>query len=190
MTTGLFGGAFDPPHNGHVELVRAARVALELDEMVVLVSTRPGHKRVELEAQTRLRLAEAAFPELAVELDPHPRTIDTLRHGRWREPVFLIGADEFAKFLFWKEPDAVLEHARIAVATRPGYTRDRLDRVLAALGRPDRVAFFDIPPTPVSSRELRARLARGESIEGLVPPAVGQLIERLALYRDPGMGEG
>jgi nicotinate-nucleotide adenylyltransferase len=183
VTTGLFGGAFDPPHNGHLELARAANEQFGFDEFIVLVTANPGHKDVELDAQTRLRLAHAAFPDDDVELDPHERTIDLLRTGRWRDPLLLIGADEFCDFLGWKEPDAVVDLARLAVATRPGYPRDRLETVLAGLQQPERVLFFEIEPLAISSRDIRERVERGESIDGLVPPAVAELISGLGLYR-------
>jgi nicotinate-nucleotide adenylyltransferase len=181
--TGLLGGTFNPPHNGHVELARAAEQHFELDELVVVVAVRPGHKEVELDADTRFRLARAAFPDYEVELDSHERTVDMLEAGRWRDPLFLIGADEFCDFLTWKDPDGVLARARLGVATRPGYPQDRLDEVLGQLSRSDRVEFFEIDPLPISSRELRDRVARGEPIEHFVPPAVAELIESLGLYR-------
>lgn len=182
--TGLLGGAFDPPHNGHVALALAAEHEFDLDELVILVSSRPGHKAVALDGNTRLRLARAAFPDHEVELDPHERTVDTLKSGRWRDPLFLIGADEFADFPTWKDPDGVLERALLAVATRPGYPRERLVDVLERLARPERVRFFEIDPLPISSRDIRERAARGESIADLVPAAVADLIESLGLYRN------
>jgi nicotinate-nucleotide adenylyltransferase len=181
--TGLLGGTFNPPHNGHVALARAAEQHFELDELVVVVAVRPGHKEVELDADTRFRLARAAFPDYEVELDSHERTVDMLEAGRWRDPLFLIGADEFCDFLTWKDPDGVLARTRLGVATRPGYPQDRLDEVLGQLSRSDRVEFFEIDPLPISSRELRDRVARGEPIEHFVPPAVAELIESLGLYR-------
>ena len=180
--TALLGGTFNPPHNGHVALADAAEQRFG-DAVVVLVAVRPGHKEVQLDADTRLRLAEAAFPERDVERDPYGRTVDMLAAGRWRDPLFLIGADEFCDFLTWKDPQGVITRARLGVATRPGYPRDRLDTVLAHLSRPDRVEFFEIEPMPISSREIRDRVARGESIDGLVPRAVAELIETLGLYR-------
>jgi nicotinate-nucleotide adenylyltransferase len=180
--TGLLGGTFNPPHNGHVALARAAKEQFGFDDFVVLVSVRPGHKRVELDAETRRRLVRAAFPDDQVELDGHERTVETLRSGHWDDPLFLIGGDEFSDFLTWKDPDGVLEQARLGVATRPGYPRERLDHVLEHLARPDRVLFFEIDPVPVSSREIRDRVARGEDIRGLVPPAVARLITELGLY--------
>jgi nicotinic acid mononucleotide adenylyltransferase len=148
------------------------------------VSVRPGHKDVDLDANTRLRLAQAAFPDYEVELDPYERTVDMLKAGRWRDPLFLIGADEFSDFLTWKDPNGVVARARLGVATRPGYPRERLDEVLRELDQPERVELFEIEPVPISSREIRERVARGESIDDLVPPAVAELIESLGLYRN------
>jgi nicotinate-nucleotide adenylyltransferase len=175
MTTGLYGGAFDPPHNGHVALARAARTHFGLDPLVVLVTDHPGHKGVALAGETRLELARAAFPDDDVRLDPYPRTVDMLRASSWDDPVFLIGADEYLAFPDWKEPDEVLRLARLGVATRPGF-------VLPA-GARDRVMFFELEPVPVSSSEIREKVARGEAIDGLVPPAVAAEIAGRGLYR-------
>ena len=181
--TGLLGGAFDPPHVGHVALADAAERELRLSEVVVVVVADPGHKDVHCPAETRFALAQAAFPDRMVELDHHARTVDMLRAGSWHDPVFLIGADEFAALPTWKEPDAVLELARLGVASRAGYPRERLQEVLAGLSRPDRVLFFEIEPVRVSSSEIRQKVARGEAIDGLVPPAVAAEIADRGLYR-------
>ena len=183
MTTGLLGGAFDPPHVGHVALARAAIEQLGLDRLVVLVVEDPGHKGVDAPAPARLALAEAAYVGIAeVRLDPFARTVDSLRAGAWDDPLFVIGADEFAAFLSWENPDAVLDLARLAVATRPGYPRETLEAVLQGLRRPERVCFFEIEPTAASSTEVRERVARGEPIDDLVPAAVAGLIADLRLY--------
>ena len=180
--TALLGGTFNPPHNGHVALARSAEEQFG-DEVVVLVAARPGHKHVELDADTRLELARAAFPEREVELDPYERTVDLLQAGRWDDPLFLIGADEFCDFPTWKDPEGVVARARLAVATRPGYPRERLERVLAELSQPERVHFFEIEPLPISSRDLRERIERGEPIDAYVPAAVAELIVSRGLYR-------
>jgi nicotinate-nucleotide adenylyltransferase len=184
--TGLFGGAFDPPHNGHVAFVRAAESTFPLERLLILVSANPGHKPVYLDPRVRLALARAAFPASEVELDEHSRTVDTLRARRLDNPIFLIGADEFCDFVAWKDPDGVLELTRLGVGTRPGYPRGRIENVLAQLRRPEQVDFFEIEPVPVSSRELRARLERGEPVDELVPAAVADEIRRLGLYRSRG----
>lgn len=177
----LYGGAFDPPHCGHVALVDAALEQFGLP-LLVLVSEAPGHKEVHLPAETRLELARAAFPDADVRLDPYPYTIDLLRGEQFDDPLFVIGADEFCDFLDWKDPDAVLDLAHLAVATRPGFPRDRLDAVLGRLRRPERVVFFDLEPNAAASRDARALAAAGEPLDGLVPPAVAALIEERGLY--------
>jgi nicotinate-nucleotide adenylyltransferase len=183
---GVFGGAFDPPHNGHVALAREAKRVFGLERLVILVSAAPGHKPVETPAPVRLELARAAFPAEQVVLDEHARTVDALRaHAEWDDPLFLVGADEFCDFLTWKEPHEVLRRTRLGVATRPGYPRERLEEVLEHVERPERVLFFEIEPLPISSRELRARLANGDSVHGFVPAAVERILEREGLYRRP-----
>jgi nicotinate-nucleotide adenylyltransferase len=131
----------------------------------------------------RLALARAAFPRDDVRLDPFPHTVELLRAEQLDDPVFVVGADQFCHFLDWSEPGEVLERTRIAVATRPGYPRAELDDVLARLDRPERVLFFEIEPNPAASRDARARVTAGESLDGLVPPAVAQLISERGLYR-------
>ncbi len=183
---GVFGGAFDPPHVGHVALAAAGIERFALDRLLVRVVEEPGHKDVGTASQIRLALAELAFASFEgaeVSLDPFGRTVDSLEALGLDDPVFLVGADEFAAFLSWKEPERVLELARLAVATRPGVDRSRLDDVLATLGRPERVVFFEIEPLGVSSSDIRARAKRGESIDGLVPASVAAEIARLGLYR-------
>jgi len=183
VSIGLYGGTFDPPHNGHVALLEGAERHLRLDELRVLVVADPGHRETHAPAPARLALTQAAFPGRDVRLDDHARTVDLLRAGRFDDPVFLIGADEFAAFLEWKEPNAVLELARLGVAGRPGFGQTALEQMREALDRPERVVFFEIEPHPVSSTEIRRRVAAGEPVAGLVPDAVAREIERLSLYR-------
>jgi nicotinate-nucleotide adenylyltransferase len=166
-----------------VAVGRTAKEELRIPRLVVLVAERPGHKDVHLSAETRLELARAAFPDDDVRLDPHPRTIDLLRAERFENPVFVIGADQFADFLLWREPNTVLELTRLAVATRPGFPRERLESVLGELEHPERVLFFEIEPNPTASRDVRARASAGEPLDGLVPPEVARLIEERGLYR-------
>jgi nicotinate-nucleotide adenylyltransferase len=185
---GILGGAFDPPHNGHVALAQEAIAHFGLERLLVRVVADPGHKGIHAPAETRLRLAELAFAEIErveVSLDPYARTADSLEALGLADPVFLLGADELAAFPTWVRPERVLELARLGAATRPGVDLDAVERVIAGLPRPDRVEVFAITPVDVSSSEIRARAASGESLDGLVPPAVAAEIERLGLYLPP-----
>ena len=193
MTVGILGGTFDPPHLGHVALARRAIEALGLERLLVLVVGEAPHKAVETDAETRFRLAEAAFADIpGVELWRHELdrpgpsyTVDTARWAseRFGDVLIVVGGDEFADFPEWKDPDVILEHARVAVATRPGTEQNRIEAAKARLARPDRIVEFELDPLPIASRDVRDRLSRGERVDDLVPPAVAHLIDELGLYR-------
>jgi nicotinate-nucleotide adenylyltransferase len=188
MGVGILGGAFDPPHNGHVALAREAVAHFSLTRLLVRVVAEPGHRSVTASAEDRLALATAAFATVAgaeVVLDRRARTVDSLEALGLDDPVFLIGADELASFPTWKEPGRVLELARLGVATRPGVARERLDAVIAGLARPDRVELFEIEQLPISSSEIRDRVGDAEPIDDLVPAAVAAEIQRRGLYQQP-----
>jgi nicotinate-nucleotide adenylyltransferase len=172
---GILGGTFDPPHNGHVALAEAAREQLPIDELEIWVQEHPGHRGVFGDPRTRLKLAEAAFPDYAVQLEPHSFTADAVRGGE--EALFVVGADQAADFERWKDPEEVLKWVKLAVGTRGGYEMPDLSRW------GDRVVPFELASPEVSSSEVRERVAAGETIADLVPPAVARLIEELGLYR-------
>jgi nicotinate-nucleotide adenylyltransferase len=178
----LYGGAFDPPHLGHVAVADAARERFDVERVVVLVSEHPAHRAVHASAEDRLALARAAFPRDDVRLDPYSRTVELLRAEPFDDPVFVVGADQFRSFLAWSEPQEVLERTRLAVATRPGFPRSELEAVLEQLDRPERVVFFEIEPNPAASRDVRARVAAGAPLDGLVPDGVARLIAERGLY--------
>jgi nicotinate-nucleotide adenylyltransferase len=184
--TGILGGAFDPPHLGHLALARGGVANFRLERLLVCVVAEPGHKGVHTPAATRLELARLAFREVdqaEVSLDPHARTVDSLEALALDDPVFLIGADELANFPTWKEHDRVLQLARLGVGLRPGTDRAELDAVLTVVARPDRIEVFPIQQHDISSAELRARAERGEPLDGLVPLSVAVEIARRGLYR-------
>jgi nicotinate-nucleotide adenylyltransferase len=193
MAVGLLGGTFDPPHLGHVALARRAIDALDLERLIVVVVGEAPHKPVDTDAETRFRLAEAAFASIpGVELSRHEldregpsHTVDTARWAaeRYGDVLFVVGGDEFADFPGWREPHAILDAVRLAVATRPGTDRERIDAAETRLARPDRIVEFELDPIPIASRDIRDRVAHGEGIDNLVPAEVAQLIDELGLYR-------
>ncbi len=176
MAIGIFGGRFDPPHVGHLALARAAVHHFELAELNVTVVADAAHKSSEAAADDRLAMARLAFAgfDAIVELEQHRYTVDALEAKRYHDPVFLIGGDELAAFPTWKEPARVLELARLGVAARPGWEPE---------SDSGRIEIFELEPQAVSSTEIRERVRGGQSIDGLVVPAVAAYIADRDLYR-------
>ena len=162
-----------PRNRERVALARIQGLARRSPALVILGARQTG----------KSTLAKLAFPGDDVILDDHARTVDLLRaHPEWRDPLFLIGADEFAGFLSWKEPAEVLRRARLGVATRPGFGFESLAPVLGALGKADRITFFEIEPLPIASRELRVLLEAGDDVSAHIPASVAAEIDRRGLY--------
>ena len=177
MAVGILGGRFDPPHLGHLALARTAVEHFGLDELHVTVVADAAHKRSEASAEHRLAMARLTFAGLdaSVELEQHEYTVDALEAAGYDDPIFLIGADQLAAFATWKEPDRVLELARLGVATRPGWEPEESS---------DRIEVFELEPNPVSSTGIRERVRSGEPLDGLVVPTVAAYIAGHDLYRD------
>ena len=124
---------------------------------------------------------------LEIERGGASYTADTLRalHDRESEHqlTFIVGGDMALSFPSWREPQAILELARLAVAEREGLQRADIARRLTPLHDGGRVAFFDMPRIDVSSSAIRERVAAGRTIRHLVPTEVAREIERRDLYR-------
>jgi nicotinate-nucleotide adenylyltransferase len=179
-TTGILGGTFDPVHNAHLALARAALAQLGLERILGLPTGAPKYrvpaKTPAPQRLAMLRLALQGEPRYAIderELDPAHSgyTFDTLESLGGR-PVLLMGADQYAKFETWHRWREILARAEIAVFARPGWSTPD--------GRARHVPFA---PMTVSSSDIRARLARGEDVSALVPAAVLDYIRQHGLYR-------
>lgn len=138
------------------------------------MTERPGHKPTLLDPAARLELARLAFgdlPTTEIRLDDHAYTVDLLRDEQFEDAVFVIGADQWAVFDTWKEPEEILRLIPVAVARRPGQPVPAGD-----------VQVLEIEQLPIASRDVRERIARGEPVDELVPAAVAREIERRRLY--------
>jgi nicotinate-nucleotide adenylyltransferase len=173
---GILGGRFDPPHVGHLALAGAAVEHFGLEELRVAVVADAAHKLSEASADDRLAMARLTFAGLdaTVELERHRYTVDALEAARYDDPIFLIGADELAALPTWKEPERLLELARLGVAARPGWEPESSS---------ERIELFELAPQPVSSTEIRERVRQGAPIDGLVVAAVAGYIDQHDLYR-------
>ena len=195
---GVFGGAFDPPHNAHVALARAALTQLELAELRVFPTGQAWHKARPLSrAEDRLAMAGLAFADLPgvvvdareTRRDGPTYTLDTLRELRNERPgtqlVLLIGADQAAALRSWHGWEEILSIAIVSIAHRADSTgaADRFDpQNLAPLPAGSRFESLDLPLMDISATDIRSRAARGADISALVPPAVARYIDRHHLY--------
>ncbi len=193
---GLLGGTFNPPHVGHLVCATQALGQLDLDRVLFVPVHEPPHKGMEIEPGVAhrvelCRLAVEGEERLGVSLAdanvPGPSfTVDTLRRLNERSPgdqlTFIVGGDMAHSLPNWREPEAILELAEVAVAEREGIRRNDIIDRLAGLPV-DRVRFFDMPRLDVSSSLVRRYLAAGRPIRHLVPEAVERYIADAGLYR-------
>ena len=200
---GLFGGAFDPPHDAHLALARAAIDELRLDCLHVVPTGDAWHKTRPLSPGAhRLAMCRLAFAELPrVRVDERELlrdgptyTIDTLTELRAEYPgaaLFLqIGADQAAAFHTWRRADEILQVATLSIAVRAdpsgaGGLFDAENPLPGMAVDAQRVRVLSVPAMPHSATEVRRRVAAGLPIGHLVPPAVAGYIAEHHLYQDP-----
>jgi len=182
----VLGGTFDPVHNAHLAMARRALETLGVARVLWMPTGAPPYRPAPVASGEHrlamLRLAIAGEPRYAIdarELAPGHSgyTVDTLRSlraelGEDTELVLLMGADQYARRHSWHRWDEVTRLARIAVFARPG-----------APAPADGVRVVPMPPMAVSASAIRAAIARGEDVSGLVPPAVLAYIREHGLYR-------
>ena len=193
---GILGGTFNPPHIGHLVMVQEALDQLDLDRVFLMPVAQPPHKEALADpgADVRLdlcRLAAAGddrleVSDLEIRRGGASYTVDTLRALHERDPehslTFIVGGDMAHSLPSWREPEAVLELARLAVAEREDLRREDIADRLAPLHSGDRVVFFDMPRIDISSSAIRDRVATGRPIRHLVPDLVAEAIRARRLY--------
>ena len=201
---GILGGTFVPPHVGHMAVAHAALAQLALDRVLLMPANRnpmkgrgPASAPLQRLAMCRLAAAGAERVEacgLEIERGGASFTVDTLRgiHGSHPDAAltFILGADTATQLPSWREPQALVELAELAVAARGGAARAQVSGALAPLAAevPDaparglRLAFLEMPEIDVSASEVRRRVAAGEPIADLVAPAVAAYIAEHGLY--------
>ena len=193
----MLGGAFNPPHIGHLLLAQEASWQLGLDSVLLMVTGRAPHKRIEPEPgpEVRLELARAAAREepgveasgMEVAAEGPSYSYLTLERLREEDPdrelFFLLGADMAAGLASWERPERVLELARLAVVPRPGVEPEAVHSALEEVGTADRVEMIEMPLCGASSTTIRERVAAGRPLRHLVPDGVAELISERGLYR-------
>ena len=195
LKIGLFGGAFDPIHIGHLAAAQEVAEELGLDRVLFLPALQPPHKDAEglTPAPIRVGMVREAtrdhplfeVSDIECRRPPPSFTIDTLRQlggielARWH---LIMGADQWGRFGQWREPDEVSALAELVLVTREGERPGDIDPGLASGLRP---LFREVPITriDISSTLVRRRVREGRSIRYLVPDGVRRIIEAEKLYR-------
>jgi nicotinate-nucleotide adenylyltransferase len=194
VRTGIFGGTFDPPHNGHLALCLYARELSGIDRLIVSVSKNPLKAPADASNEDRAIMAgllagevnsAGTFAETSTwELQqPGPSyTVDLLRHVAELYPddelVLLVGEDSYRQMPQWREPQEIAKLSTIVV----------FGRAVGELASP--VCGESLPPAhlydfnmPVSATEVRSLIAAGKPFAHLVPPSVAEYIQTNGLYR-------
>jgi nicotinate-nucleotide adenylyltransferase len=183
---GIFGGTFDPIHCGHLILARDAIEELQLDSVLFIPAALSPYKlgARPVSAELRLEMLRAAIEgeprfcldELELNRPPPSYTVETIEALKRREPasefVCLIGEDNVAQLPTWHRFAELSQMVQFAVLDRTGV---RTEHPYPVVRR-----HIDI-----SATDIRNRVARGQSIRYLVPPAVENLIRERQLYREP-----
>ncbi len=199
MNIGLFGGSFDPIHNGHLALVQGMADALSLDRVVLMPTGQPPHKikttaTTDDERLTLCRLATADDERLTVsrwEIDQGGAsfTVDTLEALRTQYPdatwYLIMGADMFMSLSGWKRFEDLVHMAVFCTVPRDDVNAKALRDYAAELAAHGaRCHVVDLPLMPLSSTAVRDAIAHGESIASMVPLAVASYIEEHGLYKE------
>lgn len=194
MRIGLYGGTFDPVHLGHLMVAEQARTELDLQRVFFVLSPNPPHKSsvVISPVAHRLNMLQLALsdqPQFDVSTAELERpgvsyTVETLRHFR-SQPEFtaaelflIIGADSLLELKNWREPQAIISMAKLAVYSRPGRDWRKTPPLFLQAAH-----LLKGPPIDISATAIRRRCSRGLSIRYLVPESVRNYILENNLYR-------
>jgi len=201
LKVGIFGGTFDPIHQGHMIIAEQVMGELGLSRVVFVPGGIPPHKEassVRAGAEDRFDMVEAAvagnerFSVDRVEVDAgRPmHSVETVNILKKRSPgddwYFISGADEVSNLLAWKDPDQLLEEVVMVAATRPGYDLSRLGHLEAGLRNFDRIFPVECTRVDISATGIRRMILQGKSVRYLVPEGVYEIIRHRRLYEGDG----
>ncbi len=199
MRTGLFGGTFDPIHNGHLQVVHSAKELLQLDRVIFIPAGDPPHKtgRKITDKFMRLEMTRLAAETVGAQVsdwevrqEKKSYSLDMIRHFQSVYPqdelFFIIGADSFRDLPAWWQYRELLELCTFVVVARPDVDKKTLLERYAGDEKPPRVFFLEDVPMDVSSTEIRQMVGRGQDFSYLVPPAVLSYIQTHSLYINGG----
>lgn len=197
MRLGIFGGSFDPVHNGHLALAHACQQQSALDEVWFMpTAVQPlkqnGPHATDAQRVEMLRLSILSEPSwrvstLEIDRGGLSYTVDTLRQLQEELPsavlFFLMGADALQDAPNWRETRAIFSLATPLIVRRTGQREPDLAALRATCAANKQPRLVEMPAVDASSTEVRRRAAAGEPLDDLVPPSVAEFIVAQGLYR-------
>ena len=181
IRTALFGGTFNPLHNGHIAIAESVLEQGLADEVWMLITPCNPWKADQTLMNDRLRydmvaesvkdISRVTASDYEFRLPKPSFTANTLRHISTdypdREFILTIGADNWVKFHDWRESDFIMDNYRIIIYPRQGYPITDV---------PENATLLDCPLMDISSTQIRQMVKKGEPIDKLVPPSVARFI--------------
>jgi nicotinate-nucleotide adenylyltransferase len=199
---GLYGGSFDPIHNGHLIVARAIAEQLDLEKVIFLPSATPPHKHQEglLDPAHRARMVQLAiedepcftFSDFDLTRKGPSYTIDTVAHfhallGPDTDLYWIVGADSLAELPTWHRAPDLVNMCRIITAARAGWEQTAWDQLRDTLNDAQiaslKTGILQTPVIEISSTDIRRRIRQGRSIRYLVPEPIRAYIEKHGLYK-------
>ena len=197
---GIMGGTFDPIHYGHLVTAEAARDRFDLNKVIFVPSGHPPHKK---DYQVTAGEHRYMMTMLAIATNPHfevsrlemdregySYAIDTVRqffkmYHEGCELFFITGADAILEIFTWKNVPALVRLCSFIAATRPGFNKGEINRVIDRLGDcgAASVKLLEVPALAISSTDIRTRIKGGRSIKYLLPEPVEQYIYQERIYK-------
>lgn len=193
---GVLGGTFDPIHNGHLAIAEEARVALALDQVLLVPAGQQPLKTRQQAASASHRMTmvhracatNPAFQPSPIEIERPglsytATTLETLARAD-QQVFFIVGGDALRDMHRWHRAADLPRLAQIVAVQRPG-TSDAIDEAIQRLpALRERLLVLEGPRLDISSSEVRRRVASNRPIRYLVPDSVAEYIVQHALYRD------
>lgn len=194
MRIGIMGGTLDPVHNGHLQIARQVRAAMRLDGVMLLPAGDPPHKRRRSDKLDRLEMARRAAAgedgmfasEMEITRKGTTYTVDTLHALRRNQPgvewVYIVGADTLNILESWRDFPQIARLCAFAAVGRPGVqgAREHAEELRMRYGA--QIELVEAEGPEISSTDIRARVAEGRPIAGLVPESVEEYIREKGMY--------
>lgn len=195
---GIFGGSFNPIHNGHIHLVECAVSDFSLDRVILMPTAIAPHKSSHeyVSAEHRLKMCELAADGIdgvevsSFEIDKGGKsyTVDTIRHFRTEYPYdelfLLVGSDMLSTFDEWYRYEEILENASLCAVSRLGNDMKLLEEYAEKLRRFGNVYISQSPSVPMSSSKIRRLVKNRKDFSCYLPEKVVQYIKVHSLYRE------